>query len=139
MPPLISTFLCMPVGCSNHLNHLVNHLVISSSWLLTLNWLFLEDCISMAYWFMLDLWEIHPKDEKGIVHYIKGTYQLGIKYCIDNQDSLGCYTTRIGQEMVMTKGIHFSICFIFVLDPWFGHARNKRWFLFRPQKHNIVV
>jgi hypothetical protein len=33
---------------------------------------------------MQDLQEIHWKVIKGIFHYFKGTYQLGIKYCNNN-------------------------------------------------------
>jgi len=37
--------------------------------------------VSVVSWFMQDLWKSHLKVAKNIFHYIKGTYQLGIKYC----------------------------------------------------------
>jgi hypothetical protein len=40
---------------------------------------------------MQDPLESHLKVAKKIVHYIKGTYQLGIKYCSDKVNQLFGY------------------------------------------------
>jgi hypothetical protein len=48
--------------------------------------------VSVVSRFMQDPKESHLKATKRIVHYIKGTYQLGIKYCSKNMNQLVGYT-----------------------------------------------
>jgi hypothetical protein len=81
--------------------------------------------VSVVSRFMQDPREIHWKEVKHIVRYLKGTTHFGIKYC-RSSDSLVGFTDSDWAGDGDDGSPLLGMCFTIALDLWCGHARNKR-------------